>query len=201
MLTAILTSLALVQPVQIAEAVPNPAERPPAGTLADIDAAALDAMCSVNGGLAGPFGEAEITAPLLDEGTWKGPTWKLQPYVGPLVQFQRWRANTTLRYEGFTTPDFDQDSLAAHIEKVGKESEWKPFRHDNPLIQKWANRYFTKAAELNGKAVTLWLLADGGIETTSLYCSRDIEGGTNRIEQWEERAARFEQAAKDTAER
>lgn len=187
MLTTIFSAIALaISPPAVV--VPDPAGIPLGGELQDIDAAALDAMCSVDGGVAGPFGEAEISAPLADEQTWSSPTWKLEPAVGPFTQFERWDGGLILRYEGRTSPEFEQIALAAHIADIGAASGWKEFTNEDITVAELGQRHFTKKAQIDGKPGTLWLHADGGILSTSLYCSYEIDGGTSRVERWKDMA-------------
>lgn len=156
-----------------------------------IGAEDLDALCSLDGGPAGPFGKAEISAEKAGDGAWGGSIWRLDSPVGPLVRFERWHPDNahTLRYEGDTSDRFDQELLARRLSEIAGESGWAPLTHEDPVVQELGERYFFKDVPGQPFDWRLWLKADGGSSTTSLYCSREGANGRSKIAEWEDHAA------------
>ncbi|MBV7259641.1 hypothetical protein [Erythrobacter crassostreae] len=158
--------------------------------LSEISAADLNTLCSFEGGPAGPFGDAVIEAKPIAENEYSTMTWALDPPIGPLKRFERWAQPygtivNTLRYEGDTSHSFDADTLAAHLRTIAEPAGWTKFEHEDPLIEKAAGHRLFKDVTVNGEETRLWLLADGGSETTSLYCQREDLMGMPLIKRWE----------------
>lgn len=181
----------------------TPAQTPP---LSDIGAEKLNAMCSASGGLAGPFSEDTIEADPIAVNEWSTKTWALDPAVGPFETFERWAQPygtiiNTLRYEGATSDELNSSTLASHIQSIAKPAGWTLFTHKDPLIQAEAGYRFFKDVTVDGKETRLWLLADGGSETTSLYCQREDLMSMSLIKRWERYVAyRRDAQARGTSE-
>ncbi len=161
---------ALLVAQALASAVPGP--------LSALGPAELEKLCSATGGLAGPFGEAEIDRPIVENADWRGPTWSLGSPVGPFTTFQRWtendsRAAHTLRYQAPTTEQVNREALARYLREIGPSAGWQPFTSDDPIVADIPVTAFSREVVVDGKTTTLWIIADGGLWTTSLYCLRD----------------------------
>lgn len=149
-------------------AIPSP--------LADLEPPQIDAMCSPAGGLAGAFGEGEIDRPIVRQSDWSSPAYALETNVGPFTVFERWvspqsRSVHTLRYKAITTDDVDTAALARHLLAVAPQAGWTAYSDAPPMGT--GPRHFYKDISVDGRSTRLWLIADGGLWTTSLLCVRD----------------------------
>ena len=146
------------------------------GPLADLGQPQIDAMCSPAGGPAGPFGEGEIDRPIVRQSDWSSPAYALETNIGPFTVFERWvspqsRAVHTLRYKAITTDNVDVAALARHLLTVAPQAGWSAYSDAPPM--RTGPRHFYKDILVDGRSTRLWLIADGGLWTTSLFCVRD----------------------------
>lgn|GEM_PF-3363351 len=146
------------------------------GPLADLGPEQIEAMCSPEGGLAGPFGEGVVDRPIVRQSDRTSPAYALETNVGPFTAFERWvapqsRSVHTLRYKAITTDDVDTAALIRHLLAVAPQAGWTAYS-DAPVAAS-GPRHFYKEIAIDGRAARLWLIADGGLWTTSLFCTRD----------------------------
>ncbi|MFZ9395406.1 MAG: hypothetical protein ACO25F_04995 [Erythrobacter sp.] len=152
--------------------VPPPAQQD-VGAVTAIDAAMLEQFCGVDGGVAGRFGMAPYRSSAKETDTAGNPYWWFEAPAGPFNRYSVFMDNNTdrvqaLRYIGPTTASFDMHVLIAHLEQVAPSAGWKRRVAPPGVI----SNLWEKTISTGNGDVTLRLIADGGMESTSLYCKR-----------------------------
>jgi len=106
------------------------------------------------------------------------PEWEFGEPVGPFTRYilrQSPGSNRThtLRYMAPTSADFDKDVLAKQLAQIAPSQSWS--RKTPPasanIFERYTMRYsWFKQAQRDRSRVEISLMADGGLETTSLFC-------------------------------